>query len=304
MLVLCNAFWCTERCVPGAIWLFWKSKEGLKKHTRALQVSPCSSICWSCIVLLRWWGNSFCSQLNFFSLPFFSLKPWTTDGSALGVPSAAFPHLLKHSFTLGLQVVVLLQAFLYFTGLFLAGILPGHVQELVQPGWTTGRRTKAQNTHLCSWWVEMAAMTDPGQQNQVSCRGHCAEWAEVNVCFHLCPTDLPQASPELQSWKAQSGLWRCPGSATWKILRSGKTVDWVWDGTGKGSEVGQACLQHPNTPKKLEIPQAHTQTVHLKTYTVYFCRFDQKAKTKPEWRHGWKEKRTYLYFKQVLNLGS
>lgn len=105
MLVLCNAFWCAERCVPGAIWLFWKSKEGLKKHTRALQVSPCSSTCWSCIVLLRWWGNSFWSQLNLFSLPFFSLKPWTTDGSAL-VPSAAFPHLLKHSFTLGLQVVV------------------------------------------------------------------------------------------------------------------------------------------------------------------------------------------------------
>lgn len=108
MLVLCNAFWCVERCVPGAVWLFWKSKEGLKKHTRALQVSPCSSTCWSCIVLLRWWwGNSFCSQLNLFSLPFFSLKPWTTDGSALGVPSAAFPHLLKHSFTLVLQVVVL-----------------------------------------------------------------------------------------------------------------------------------------------------------------------------------------------------
>lgn len=106
MLVLCNAFWCAERCVPGAIWLFWKSKEGLKKHTRALQVSPCSSTCWSCIVLLRWWGNSFWSQLSLFSLPFFSLKPWTTDRSALGVPSAAFPHLLKRSFTLGLQVVV------------------------------------------------------------------------------------------------------------------------------------------------------------------------------------------------------
>lgn len=99
MLVLCNAFWCAERCVPGAIWLFWKSKECLKKHTRALQVSPC-------FVLLRWWGNSFWSQLSLFSLHFFSLKPWTTDGPALGVPSAAFPHLLERSFTLGLHVVV------------------------------------------------------------------------------------------------------------------------------------------------------------------------------------------------------
>lgn len=105
-MVLCFTFWCAKRCVLGAIWLFWKSEEGLKKHTRALQVSPCSSTCWSCIVLLRWWGNSFWSQLNLFSLPFFSLKPWTTDGSALGVPGAAFPHLLKHSFALGLHVVV------------------------------------------------------------------------------------------------------------------------------------------------------------------------------------------------------
>lgn len=86
--------------------------------------------------------------------------------------------------------------------------------------------------------------------------------------FTLCPTDLPQASPEQQSSKAQSGLWRCPVSATWKILRSGKTVDWVWGGTGIGFEVGQVCLQHSNTPKKLEIPQAHAQTVHVKTYTV------------------------------------
>lgn len=31
-----------------------------------------------------------------------------------------------------------------------------------------------------------------------------------------------------------------------------------------GFEMGQ----HPNTPKKLEIPQAHAQTVHLKTQTV------------------------------------
>lgn len=104
--------------------------------------------------------------------------------------------------------------------------------------------------------------------------------------FTLCPTDLPQASPELQSSKAQSGLWRYPVSATWKILRSGKTVDWVWGGTGIGSEVGQICLQHPNTPKKLEIPQAHAQTVHWKHTQCLFLQAWSESKNKA-WRKTW-----------------
>lgn len=78
--------------------------------------------------------------------------------------------------------------------------------------------------------------------------------------FTLCPK-LPQ------NYKDERLSLACAG-ATWKTLRSGKTVDWVWGGTEKGFEVGQVCLQHSDTPKKLEIPQTHTQTVHLKMYTV------------------------------------
>lgn len=114
----------------------------------------------------------------------------------------------------------------------------------------------------------------------------------------ICPK-LPQNCKAERLSLASGGAQVVPHGKSW-----GQAKPSIGFGVGQERvRVGQVCLQHPNTPKKLEIPQAHAQTVHLKTYSVYFCRFDQKAKTKPEGRHEWK-KRTYLYFKQVLNLGS
>lgn len=71
----------------------------------------------------------------------------------------------------------------------------------------------------------------------------------------------------------------------------------VWGGTGL-----------PAAPKHTKGTGGSTSTrsdsAPENIHRVYFCRFDQKAKTKPEGRHGWKEKRDDLYFKQVFNPGS
>lgn len=71
----------------------------------------------------------------------------------------------------------------------------------------------------------------------------------------------------------------------------------VWRGTGLS-----AAPKH--TKETGDSTSTRSDSAPEDIHSVYCCRFDQKAKTKPEGRQGWKEKRAYIYFKQVFNLGS
>lgn len=128
--------------------------------------------------------------------------------------------------------------------------------------------------------------------------------------FTLCPTDLSQASPELQRLSlACGGAQLVPHGKSWGQAKPsigfevGQELglrwdrNWVWGGTGLS-----AAPKH--TKETGDSTSTRSDSAPENIHSVCLCRSDQKAKTKPEGRHGWEEKRAYLYFKQVLNPSS